>query len=92
MLCLLHNFVDKDTIQKLKHVLKFINFSYARQKDYQEKLPASPAGGFAHFQLSERIPTENFSKRVKRDAKAVHFLFLMLKHILKFNIVTLERI
>ena len=75
-MCLLHNFVDKDTIQKLKHVLKFINFSYARQKDYQEKLPASPAGGFAHFQLSERIATDNFYHRLK---EVLHLEFLYPK-------------
>ena len=53
------------------------------KKEYQEKL-------FAHFQLSERITKENFSKRVKSDAKAMQRFYCLLKHLRKPHITQLE--
>ena len=45
---------------------------------------------FAHFQLSERILKENFSKRVKSDAKAMQQFYCLLKHLGKTHITQLE--
>ena len=41
------------------------------KKEYQEKL-------FAHFQLSERIPTENFYRRLKAELH-LDFLYPLTK-------------
>ena len=41
------------------------------KKDYQEKL-------FAHFQLSERIPTDNFYRRLK-EVLHLDFLYPLTK-------------
>ena len=45
---------------------------------------------FVHFQLSNRIPTDKFSKRVKSDAKAMRRFCCLLKHLLKPDMVKLE--
>ena len=41
------------------------------KKDYQEKL-------FAHFQLSERVPKDNFYRRLKDVLDLEFFLFSAL--------------
>ena len=58
-LCLLHNFVDKDNNLTLKKAVYLLTLAMQGKKEYQEKL-------FAHFQLSDRIPTNNFYRRLKQ--------------------------
>ncbi len=82
-MCLLHNLVDKDNNLKEKESFYLLTLFVQVKKEYQEKL-------FAHFQLSERIPMENFSKSVKTDAKAMQRFCCLLKHLLKPYMVNFE--
>ena len=65
------NYVDKDTILNQIKGYNFLILVMQGKKDYQEKL-------FAHFQLSERIPTQNFYRSLK-EVLHLEFLYPLTK-------------